>query len=199
MAPRWRARRGVLVDALRAEQPDVVALQECAWRLRPQSSQVASALGMRAGRAGTLGIVAREPFVVERRPWPARARGGSKRLLMASFGSTHVWVVHMQLDAAVRRACAVSMLEWASALPGDASVIVCGDFNEPPDGSAVTLLRDNGFVDAWTGPGPGHTWPVPAVRTRIDFVLARGSIVPARARLLEAPASDHRGVLAEFA
>lgn len=197
MAPAWRDRRARIVETLAQEAPDVVALQECAWRLRPQSMQIARKLGMRWGWAGTLGIASRERIRVNRRPLPARGRGGSKRVLCATVGPMRIWVVHLPLDPDVRIASARSFVALADASPGP--IVVCGDFNERPGAPAVTELRNAGFTDAWTGP-EGFTWPTREPLARIDFVLVRDvEVVGAHLLRPDPPASDHFGLAVDLA
>ncbi len=186
-----------MVEALRRARPDVVALQECAWRFRHQASQLGAALRMPSARAGTLGVLSDLPFSMEVRRLPSGARGGSKRALLVDTAGLRIVVLHLPLSGQVRESQARTFVGWAHAT--EQPIVLCGDFNEPPEGRAVTLLRENGFVDAWTTEG-GQTWPLPDSRARIDFILTRGNVRVTATSLLaaEPPASDHLGVLADI-
>ena len=186
-----------MIRALRHAQPDVVALQECAWRFRHQSMQIAGPLGMRASGAGTLGLVSRVPVRTEVRRLPAKARGGSRRALIADVGGVRLATIHWPLDRPVRESHAHTVVTWA--LETDMPFVLCGDFNERPGGSPIAILRDAGFVDVWPGEG-GETWPSNAPRFRLDFILVRGEVEIGRVELLRPypPASDHHGLIAEL-
>jgi len=197
MAPRWRSRRAAMVGALRAARPDIVALQECAWRLRHQSMQLAGPLHMRARRAGTLGLISRFLVGSHTYPLPAKAKGGSKRALIADVAGIRVVVTHMPLDRQIHLRNAKRFIELAQA--SDRPFVVCGDMNERPGDPMLELFRQAGFADAWTGEH-GETWPSDAPRGRIDFILTNGAIQATKTELLrpDPPASDHLGLLAEL-
>ena len=192
MAPRWRIRKRAIVETLDHIRPDVVLLQECAFRLRHQASQIAAALGMRAHRAGTLGALTRGDAHARAHLMGTSAPGGSKRILELTVDGVRIFNVHMPLDAAVRGGWAGRLVGWSEGAEG---VIVAGDFNEGPDGSVVRSLAAAGFIDA--GPDDA-TFPLPAPRARIDFVLVRG-LVAARKNVVSGEhASDHAGVYVEL-
>lgn len=195
MAPAWRSRKAQLIAALRNAKPDIVALQECAWRLRHQSSSLGRGLRMHATRTGTLGLLTREKAEpLDPLHLTERARGGSKCVLRARVAGLQVWVAHLPLNAGVRERFAGVLAEQAASAPEP--VVLCGDFNERSDAAGMQTLLRHGFVDAWRGDG-GYTWPSPDPNSRIDFILTFGAVRAVDTALLapSPPASDHLGLL----
>jgi len=146
-------------------------------------------------------------FSVLELPYPAGLRAGgcsfaTLATVLAEGQALRVCNLHLPLDPVLRLTCARALAERLRALPGDAPLVVCGDFNEAADGPAVSSLLDLGLADAWATvqATDGATFPNPGPRRRIDLVLVRGLQVTA-ARLLGARpsasglyASDHLGL-----
>ena len=123
-------------------------------------------------------------------------------------------VTHLEaFSQPVRNAQAGELLAGAAAT--DLPVVLVGDLNSGPgsDLGAYTMLRDNGFADAWAG-GSGLTCCHAAdlreqdatLTTRIDLVLTRGGFETVSVDVVgDDPAdrtppglwpSDHAGVVA---
>jgi endonuclease/exonuclease/phosphatase family metal-dependent hydrolase len=79
-------------------------------------------------------------------------------------------------------------------------MILVGDFNDEPEGSAYALVT-RGFEDAWNGGDPGLTFPADKRKKRIDYVFVRpgDGIRTVRARVLDTQASDHLPLLVDLA
>lgn len=81
----------------------------------------------------------------------------------------------------------------------NAPVILCGDFNTPPDSCHVdqlrTRLRNSHEV---AGEGLRETWPIVLPVLTLDQVWANDRIEWLRSRTLWSLSSDHRAVVAEF-
>jgi endonuclease/exonuclease/phosphatase family metal-dependent hydrolase len=81
-------------------------------------------------------------------------------------------------------------------------LIVVGDFNDEPDGSAYKLMATK-FVDSWIGSrakGDGFSYSADKATKRIDYIFYRTSD-DVRARkvwVVRTPASDHLPVMAEL-
>jgi endonuclease/exonuclease/phosphatase family metal-dependent hydrolase len=92
-------------------------------------------------------------------------------------------------------------LEEAVQGIGAVPVVVCGDFNSPPEGRVYERLRKT-FADAWTvaGNSGGFTIPAEKPARRIDYIwIRKGSgLVPGKVWVPESVASDHRPVVAEI-
>lgn len=110
--------------------------------------------------------------------------------------------------------------ELVAALPQNRPTVVLGDLNSRPDNplaQGYTVLRANGFDDAWSAlhpSDPGFTCcrnddlSGGALSERVDYALYRGSVTPLAAAVVgvdpradTAPRwpSDHAGVLATLA
>lgn len=73
--------------------------------------------------------------------------------------------------------------------------IVGGDFNIPPEGRPIQIMRAAGFGDVWSvGEGFGGTVPARSPRRRIDYILHDGWFAPIQAMVLVSAISDHRAV-----
>jgi endonuclease/exonuclease/phosphatase family metal-dependent hydrolase len=221
----WKARRTALTRILAAEQPDIMALQECAEAAEPPSNQARqladvldyefayqpayTAAGRTVGQAlfALSGWQIDEVSVLEL-PTSNVARDKPRLAMLATLavGDYHLRVanVHLSLDPAARLASV------ASLLTSDATILA-GDFNEPPDGAAITRLREAGWRDVWAElypAAPGYTMSTPAPEVRLDYVFLHpnSSLVPIAVRILGlAPdqrgffPSDHAGLAVELA
>ncbi len=192
----WELRAEAIRSVIAAEAPDVVCLQEV-WSLGDDSfaAQLATSLGYRwaitddpfadvrgEGRPGFHNaILARESLTdVVSHPLPRHdGTPGHRRALSARVGvDRREWMVmcthldHRFDDSAMRQAQADEILRIVAARRPDPDteppVVVCGDFNAPPDSDEVRLLtgrragpiRNLVLSDAWeqVGEGSGHTW-----------------------------------------
>jgi endonuclease/exonuclease/phosphatase family metal-dependent hydrolase len=194
-------------------EPDVLLLNETGGRL---------AL-LRFGRATGMQF-ARDPWsplrrrvkdaVLARPPWRI-ASSGQRRFSTSSWlyprgalvadlrragARVHTVATHLSLRPGERRRHAEQLAAIALGLGTPA--IVGGDFNERPDGKAVTMLGER-FSDAWLlgGDADGDTFPARTPTARIDYVLVTRGIRVEGARVPADPdareASDHRPVVAE--
>jgi endonuclease/exonuclease/phosphatase family metal-dependent hydrolase len=107
--------------------------------------------------------------------------------------------VHLSLLAESRPTEAAAALADASRLRGP--LILCGDFNERPDGPCWQAFREAGFVDH--ADAEAFTSQALTPHKRIDGLLVRGApviehVVPDLGRDLLAVASDHLPVLARI-
>jgi endonuclease/exonuclease/phosphatase family metal-dependent hydrolase len=81
-------------------------------------------------------------------------------------------------------------------------LIVVGDFNDEPSGSAYKLMLTK-FADAWIGSrakGDGFSYPADKPSKRIDYIFYRTSdgVRAKKAWVVKTPASDHLPVMAEL-
>jgi endonuclease/exonuclease/phosphatase family metal-dependent hydrolase len=165
---------------LRSLAPDVACLQEVPrrpgsrWRVAALA-RAAGLLAVTGGRdaGGTALIVSLRAEVGAassvRLPVSGRTTR-SRGAVVAEVGlpgTARVVVagVHLGLDAAERlRHCGMVL---GQAVRGGRSVVVCGDFNERPDGAAWQAWGD--VRDP--APGAPPTFPASSPRSRIDGVL----------------------------
>jgi len=81
-------------------------------------------------------------------------------------------------------------------------LIVVGDFNDEPSGSAYKLMLTK-FEDAWIGSrakGDGFSYPADKPSKRIDYIFYRTSdgVRAKKSWVVKTPASDHFPVMAEL-
>lgn len=217
----WDQRRALVVDAIRNADADVVALQaveraggagqaaEIAAALKYEHIEFAAAMKTNGATRGCAFIARRRlgQLAVQRLSHRGdhddrdrrvvlkthiETRGGAVDLYNAHFS----WIAPQALDNARET------VTFQTAGPA----LLFGDLNCAPDGGALQILRDAGWIDMWAALQPnnlGWTFEADQPRLRIDYVLASPSL-RARVRSIErigterAPPprlSDHLGLL----
>ncbi|HET7011167.1 MAG TPA: endonuclease/exonuclease/phosphatase family protein [Anaerolineales bacterium] len=85
-------------------------------------------------------------------------------------------------------------------LEGNPRTLLLGDLNSEPTWPEMDLPREAGLIDAWAeaGEGPGLTWPADTPIQRLDYILHTSDLHVLSVEILDATASDHKPVLAEF-
>jgi vancomycin resistance protein VanJ len=204
---------GAIVAAIRAQDADVVALQEL-------SGAAAAALRSdliaeypyqylaAAERDYGLGIISRYPLRMS-----STTRGFLGRQVIVDVGGQPVTLINVHLTAPAirtRRYREYGSLPWVSEYStGERSrevpkllaaidetagpLIVLGDFNtgdrEPPYAELAARMHDAYRETSWgfgfTFPNDKRMWtmPIPLPLVRIDYVWSRGGIVPAAAHV----------------
>lgn len=219
----WPARRALVVDALRALQPDVIALQ-AVWRTVAGDSQadeiarevpgypsVAFEPAMEDGLgAKGLALLAREPFrhlESRRLGWRAGTEDPDRRVVQrARIERVALNNVHFSW---VKEQAADNVREALPLLNAREPALVLGDFNFTPDDPLHERFREAGWVDAWQAlrdDEPGYTFEADAPTVRIDYVYASAPLA-GRLRRIELVGggraqpprmSDHLGLLVEL-
>lgn len=204
----FRVGAKALADAVRAEEPDIVMLNETGYlgfRLRRFSRR----LRMEGATGATLRW--RIPnAVLARAPWrlvkgqvavlPRKGRGVRRGAVLAQMGRTgrRVWVVGVHLGlSGQERATHARVL--TDLLAGRDPVIVGGDLNEDSFGTAARWIGDRYWDIAGEGNVP--TFPSKEPRARIDYIFTSEGISVERVwtggdRFVEL--SDHRPVFADL-
>jgi len=202
-------REGVeaVAEAIRAERPDLLLVQESGPRRR--LSALGEALGM---------TVATDPIVFPRRrvrnavlvlpplqlrshrlmrfeggPWLA-PRGA----MIAKVDGLTAVSLHFGLKRSERVDHVRQLLE--SLGQDDPRVVAGGDLNAHPDDPAAVAIAD-AYPDVWAvvGEGPGLTMPAERPKARIDAIFAGAAVRPLRARTAALPeVSDHLMVVADL-
>lgn len=209
----WEQRRPLVIEGLRALQPDVIALQEVLQHetLRNQAGDIAEALGYRyhfvsvappgdAERYGNA-ILTRRPVLArsERRLEPLEdSRTVAHVRLDVDGTAVDIHATHLHWTAggaAMRERQLADVLAHVAAQGNDAPVILVGDFNAPVEAPELAALWPR-FVDAFGAVNPGARdvttlnphW-FGEDRRRIDHVLVeRGRFEILESRLvLDAP------------
>ncbi|ULH16174.1 endonuclease/exonuclease/phosphatase family protein [Deinococcus sp. KNUC1210] len=193
--------------AIRAQNPDVVCLQET--NTLPAETLDPLLRGLpeyRAVRSREVVLLSRFPVLAQQQ----RPLTGSRRTLLSAtlevrgqrlnVIDAHFTTVPLRggwLEARdARQQQLGALLSMATALPG--ALAVCGDFNTPPRGLIYAALKrtfGNAFEQA--GTGFGYSFPSGFPVVRIDHVWLRGvravsAIVP------DSRASDHRPLVVEL-
>ena len=158
-------------------------------------------------------------------PWPpsdgpTMPRSAVEAVLDAPFGPVRVLTTHLEYYSASHRATQVERLRQIAgegseggkedgafrAMPWPKDVIVCGDFNMPPEGP----LLNEFLVDAWRALHPGkphpHTFHVHEQREGespycCDYVFVSKDLAPRLAAIRidgANRASDHQPVIVDF-
>jgi len=98
-----------------------------------------------------------------------------------------------------------SIIVHAQKLSTD-GMILGGDLNATVRNRVYSVIRDLGFLDAWSvgnrlvgGTWPGSHYPLPSWLIRIDYIFHSDTLVAKTAETLpHGFGSDHRGVFATF-
>jgi endonuclease/exonuclease/phosphatase family metal-dependent hydrolase len=196
--------RAVLVEVLRAAEPDVVALQEPPRgplggpRLRRLAQDAGLEVAVSGGGARTTALLVRPGRTVTH---PATMRLPSaflrtrRGIALAEVDGLLVVSVHLGLSARERSRQLVRLVPVVAAAP---AVVLAGDLNEGPGGPVwrrlALHLRD-------LAPSSGPTYPAREPRARIDAVLGSRGLTATRARTLAddpaSRASDHLPVVVD--
>ncbi len=201
-----------VVAVLAALRPDIACLTETPGRLalRRLARRAGLDVVARAGRrgAGTAILVGerarRLSDMSEELPSPA---GAPRRMLAQAIVTAgglrlSVFAVQLGLRPDVRAAHAQTIIERCARF--EMPLVVAGDLNESPDGTAVRTLAAR-LDDAWelAGDGPGATVPNPDPSARTDYVFVSADLVVERATVYGEPptevASHHRPVVVDLA
>lgn len=197
----WERRRGLIVELLQREQPDVVGLQEvCDWRRfnaegDHQLHQLARLASYpfahfqpayrRPDKMLGQGILSHHPFVaVACLPFPqdpndpkdTEDRVAVWTQVAMPDGVVEIAVTHLSLSPMVRGRSARRLVDWLWR-QSDAPKILIGDLNDVPNSPTLRFLLCEAtppFADAWALAHPdehGFTFPSHAPQHRIDYVL----------------------------
>lgn len=210
------------LDAIEKADADIVLLQEIthewrqylAKRFAKQYPHHAYRVYTRA--AGGLAVLSKHPIEREELWAPPAGTGAwfpAQRLVFASpLGALQVLHVHLRpcLDGGSwvkgflttpplrRREIEAHWKKMDYQLP----TVVAGDFNEDPDGRAVTYLTKHGMRRVpTTGPTTWHYETVSSGKTHdllkldIDHVMVDGHFSARDAHVMDVGASDHRPVV----
>ncbi|MGH2710740.1 MAG: endonuclease/exonuclease/phosphatase family protein [Actinomycetota bacterium] len=204
----FRAGTKAMAEAVRAEEPDIVLLNETGYlgfRLR----RFARRLDMEGSTGATLRW--RIPnAALARRPWRVirgqvavfpRSRGMRRGVVLAQMGRSgfRLWVVAVHLGlSGQERATHAHVL--TDLLDGRDPAVIGGDLNEDDTGAAARWISSR-YVDAGAGESAEPTFPSKEPRARIDYAFVSEGIRVERAwtggeRFVEL--SDHRPVFADL-
>ncbi|MDH5823241.1 endonuclease/exonuclease/phosphatase family protein [Luteimonas sp. RD2P54] len=208
----WPKRRPLVIEGLRALQPDAIALQEVLQHaaLRNQAEDIAAALGYQAHfvshdpeaaprRYGNA-ILTRRP-VLERGGIPLEPPGDARTLahlrIDADGRAVDLYATHLHhtRDGTAMRAGQLRQaLEHVQSRADGAPAVLAGDFNALAAAQELEPLRERGFVDAFGSLDPSadavttlNPHYFGEQRRRIDHVFVRGLEVLEARRVLDTP------------
>lgn len=167
------------------------------------------------GQVGN-GFLTRFPIFEERNLlYAADSSGEPQGLLQLILGASgeELVVMNTQLDNSSDDSVRISNireLRAAARRYAPRPIIVCGDFNEAPDGRGIAMMKED-FSDVWetAGSGSGATSPADSPARRIDCMFVskpygksdttyQRALRPISTRVLSSRASDHLPLLTEF-
>jgi endonuclease/exonuclease/phosphatase family metal-dependent hydrolase len=204
-----------IAKLIRQEGADVVALQEVdkgvdRTQRRDLSAEIAALTHMSvvfsnnyAFQGGEYGnaILSRYPVLSTENLHYQKVNETEQRGLLKAVldvNGIHIAVFNTHLDHRrpdAARWSNVSEIENAVSPCGSMPVIVCGDFNSPPEGRVYERLSKT-FDDCWeiAGNGEGFTIPSEHPNRRIDYIWIRKNrgVRAIKAAVPESLASDHR-------
>jgi len=204
---RWHERAPLIVEELRAIQPDLIALQEVAlpannaqWiadQLGGYSVHLCPKTGAK-GRREALAILSRWP-VDEHAMLPLVAQDRvAQRVTVrhdgarVNFANTHLY--WNPLDDAPRFEQVRKILDW---LPRDMGTIICGDFNAEPHHKSILAMTAR-FASAHRvahGREPDYTCPTPLAQGRVMNEMARRVLERLSGLLLKRTNDSWRGTV----
>jgi endonuclease/exonuclease/phosphatase family metal-dependent hydrolase len=199
--------RGV-AEAVGGARPDVALLNEVDY-LSVRLRRFARLMGMRW--ASGLGLWRPVPnAVLVRPPWrivdkrlvrlPRTERTIRRGALIATIGRAGFRVTAAAIHLGLSQRERVRHTEaLTDLLAGRDPVVAGGDYNEGPDGRAVSWMAAR-YWDAFgaAGDGDGFTFPAPDPRARIDYVFVSQTVQVRRAWTGDATeGSDHLPVFAD--
>lgn len=208
-----------IAEVIRRERPDLVGLQEVdrgvertgrvdeireLARLTGMEYAFAHNLDYQGGQYG-VAVLSRFPILsVDHRRYlnrRERERRGFIRVEVEA-GGRRVNFVTTHLDYQQDDGRLYETEQLLRALEGvEGPLVVTGDFNDEPEGSAYRLMLRSGFADAWArvhgvaaaAEGEGFTYPADKPSKRIDYVFYRddGRTKAEAAAVGRTQASDH--------
>jgi len=192
---RWNERRSLLVGGLAELDPDLIALQEVAlpennaqWLAdqlndkpdatrRPYTVHLCPKTGPKATEEG-IAILSRLP--VERQATlDLRTQHRVAQSVQVNFEGRQVVFVnghyHWRPGESSKRVEQIRLvLDWLAAVPREAALVICGDFNGAPESKAIQLMRErlSSAYAARHGREPEYTCPTPLSRPHLVYGLA---------------------------
>ncbi len=207
---------GVMMDSIRAQNPDVIALQEVSrgWlingcadlyeiarRSLPMASEFGSSVESDWGNAVfTVAPIERSTNV----PLPPQNLALERAVLEvqipieSSATPLRVLATHFHHRAADESIRKTHTRFIAARFAEEGPAVLLGDFNATPGSPSLRILQEAGWIDVARSEAgsAAPTFPASAPERRIDTIFVRGGVEPIGADVLESMGSDHRPVRA---
>lgn len=203
-----------IARVIRAQRPDVVALQEVhrgTWqaRFRDQAAELGRLTGMAVAFGPSFGVLGGEfgnallargalrEVAVMPLPSFGEPRSALRARVEVDGRELVVLVTHLAAWGGLNRATRVRQAEClaAGARAGGATLLLAGDLNAPPESPELAALLDGGALRP-TGSLEEATHPL--LGQRIDYILAGPGWRVERAAVLHDGPSDHWPITAEL-
>lgn len=203
-----------IAETLRPFSADIVCFQEIYERIPPPLEDQPAKLGALLNRRFTFqrcldfafggygnGIAAPVVGASFQHILPSgKEQRGALELRVRNVGRLHaatIFCTHWGLEPGERKLQAEALAHLVNAAPRP--VVVCGDFNETPDGEAIRdLLERASLIDA----GAANNLPTfnaANPTARIDYILHSPDLRAVNFEVIASAASDHLPVMADLA
>jgi endonuclease/exonuclease/phosphatase family metal-dependent hydrolase len=215
----FRIDLAAIAEAIAAENPDVVALNEVN-RARSNSGFVDTLplISRRLGLPYVFGanspdgqygnaVLSRYPI----REWrntlythnTTEVRGLLRVVIEAPGGPITFYSTHLDHIDSPKNARAAQAAEALAAWAGAPRSILLGDLNAEPGKPELQAIYQTGFVDVLKATGQDNVFtywdPIPTPGRRIDYIFVTPDLAVSRAWVPQTRASDHLPVLVEIA
>lgn len=202
--------RAALLETIRRERPQIVAVQECDRRCAKalRGSEVRSAYPYRVIAEGR---PAQGSALLSRFPLRGTPPVPGELAMPGATADVHGIPVRLQMahpmppetDSLTQWRTELGRLRDFAERRGKRPTILLGDFNASQDHAAFREILDTGMHDAarQTGHSRTPTWPAltaPPFGVQIDHVLVSEPMVPVNTRFIDLPNTDHRALLADI-
>ncbi len=207
------------VEAIRGAEADIAFLQETtpAWEqaLRPALDGTYVHMGFRhCCGAGGLAVLSRFPFTEDAYVDPPSGGWfpGWVVTIDSPLGKLQVLQVHLRPQISDRGSVVSGYFGtppiresqiklFAKHLDPSLPTLIVGDFNEEPDGRALSYLSELGYrsaLPAFAGSEPTWRWPTSlmTLRQQLDHIVVDPRLDVLDARVLDQGSSDHLPVVA---
>lgn len=189
------------VTDLLAQKPDVLVLEEYTSQLDSATMAAVSAALPHTTQVGTVAVFSTQAIIdVEPLklglPWDRALHG----MLQSSAGPISFYAIHADSARPDQYQGRDTMLrQLTAAINADPSerIITVGDFNASSSDTSLSGLQRALTEPRQSAGGLGFTWPSGFPVTRPDHVFVKG-LDATKMTVLNAPGSDHRGILATF-
>ena len=201
-----------VAELARKTWPDIICLQEAnPWAEKDLDKLLSLPIfrGWHSKTCGELVILSRFPLKWLRTThsalWVSADLGGQKIVIVnAHFAQPYKPffspISNLPDIYSIERFRRLQMRQIIENLPTDKPVVVCGDFNTPPNTMIYRTFASN-LTDSFqhTGKGMGLSYPRQFPLTRIDHIFVGSGAAPLRCFQPEIKASDHRPLCADVA